>query len=168
MARRSAGSQGSAVAHVTAGTYNRVTIAADTLDWTSGAEWELTDLATNVAASGKDELYSWIRAKIYVCATGERCVYEYAVIKCASTDALQNLDDSPTVELLHKQHKVLARDIMMVPAPVNSSVKPVKFEFFNVQLNDGEELRLVIRPIATNTVDLGTYYGLLEWRKVGG
>lgn len=164
------GTDSAAVQHVTRGTYQREIVADSGLTLTPGTEFEVNELGDNVVAStaDKDELFSWVRGFLFVYDTTNHVVYEWAVVRQLSTDGLPDFNSSSAVEALHKDKKILARGMLLCPDPDSGGpVKPIKFEFYNVALRYGEELRLVIRPIQSSGGASGRVDGLVEWRQVG-
>lgn len=165
--RSSAG--GVAVAYVTAGTYQRDLIQAEAQAFTQGTEFEISDVSDAIVAAtaNKDELFSWVRGKVFKFITDGYDCYEWMVLRQNSADALPDLNDNAAVEILQKEKRIYTRGFELVPDPDSGGpVKPIKFELFNVKLRYGEEIRLVIRPLVT-TAATGRYYGLIEWRQVG-
>ena len=158
----------SAVRHVTSGTYHRDIIIQRSLTFTAGTEWEVPELATNIVADdGRDALFSWVRCVFWVYDEGTRHLYEWFVIRCDKDEALQDMNTDSVVENLHKQGRILRRDIVQVFDPEAGNIKKNKFELYNVKLDDDEELRLVVRPITTGGASAGAADGVLEWREVG-
>lgn len=156
------------LSHVTSGTYQREIISQTGLTFAAGTEAEVTAIAANVIADdAKDALFSWVRVSFVLYSTAEEMVYEWALIRCDKDDATQDLNDSPTVELLQKEGRILKRGMATVPVPSNSPVRWQRFSVYQVQLFDDEELRLLIRPITGSSAATGRIYGLLEWREVG-
>lgn len=156
--------------HVTKGTYQREVFSSQVNTFTAGSEFEISNLAAHAVAStaSKDEFFSWIRCKAYVCSVAEGFCYEWMVIKCDAADALQDLNDAEVVEELHKEKRIFARGLeLSCDRDSGGPIKAIKFELFNISLDYPEELRLVIRPITTTSADAGTYMGLLEWRQLG-
>lgn len=150
------------------GTYQRDLIADTAQSWTGATEFEVDELSDAVFASGKDEMYSWVRGMVFLYDSDAFWGYEWMVIKCDSADALQDLNNNSAVEDLLKEGRIFARGLHMLPAPsTGAPVRPIKFEFYKVELQDGEELRLVIRPLITCNAGKGYIYGILEWRQVG-
>lgn len=133
-----------------------------------GTEAEVLAVATDIAGSATaDTMYSWIRAKIYLLNTAvEPLVYEWALIKCQSTDALQDLSDEAVMEKLQKESRIFAREFHAT-GKNESGLKPISFELYNVKLDLGEELRLVVLPHRSTAGATAEYYGVLEWRQVG-
>lgn len=162
------GTSSQAISHVTSGTYHRDIISLADQTWATGSEFEVTTVASHIVADdSRDALFSWIRAKMYIFSIAERQFYEYAVIRCDKDEALQDLDDDTVMENLHKQGRILRRDLIMCCDPDGGSVPAVKFELYNVKLDDDEELRMVVRPIVASSAASGNVFGLLEWREVG-
>lgn len=158
-----------AVKFVTRGTYQREIVNNGALTFADGTEYEIPAIAQNVLAgtANQDELYSWIRGIVYVYDTTGTMMYEWMLLKLGTADADPDLNDSPTVELLHKEKKIFGRGITMVCDPdAGAPVKPIKFELYQVHLPYGKELRLLIRPITVTGAATGYCKGLLEWRKV--
>lgn len=166
MAKRGSGSQ--AVDFVTKGTYQRLLVEPAVVQHVSGTEGEITAIAGVILTPAEgDAMFSWIRYKSFIYSTdavGDKLLFEYALIKCGTGDALQDLNDSVKMEDLHKQSRVFARDTIFVRS---GDAKTIKFELFNVALDNGEELRLVIRPWITTTGASVFHRGVLEWRQVG-
>lgn len=155
---------------MTKGTYQREIIALSALDWVAGAEYEVTAVASNIIASTaqKDELYSWVRGTLFVYDVTSGITYEWMLIKSVSSDATQDLNDSDVVEKLHKERRIFARGLVLVPDPdAGGPVKPISFQVYNVALPYGEELRLLLRPIRASGTANGRIDGLIEWRQVG-
>lgn len=153
---------------VTRGTYQREVFSQLALTFAGATEDEVDAVATNIVASAdKDELFSWVRCQFKVHSVAEAFHYEWMLIRCLSADAMQDLDDSDTMEYLQKEGRVLKRGLVSVALPNYAAARWQKFEVYNVALNDGEELRLLIRPLVGSTADAGRIYGLLEWRQVG-
>lgn len=152
-----------AIDFVTSGSYKRDLTYSGDYDGTQNTEHELEELATAVLADTQDELYSWIRYQGYVISEGTSVAFEYAVVKCLSTDSLQDLNDDAVVELLQKEGKLFTRG-WVVQSPYGHP-KKMSFEFFNVKLKAGEELRLIVRPQLT-WADAFRFSDL-EYRKVG-
>lgn len=158
-----------AVAHVTSGTYHRDLIEAGAgVQWVTGTEVEVTQVAEHIVADdGRDALFSWIRMQFWLYDTAQRTMGEWAVIRCDKDEALQDLNDDVVVENLHKQGRILRRDMFMSCDPDGGSIKRHKVELFNVKLDDDEELRLVIRPWVSAAGATCYATGILEWREVG-
>lgn len=157
-----------AVQFVTSGTYQRDIVYQDSIQWAAGTEDEVDQVATSIAGSGtEDTMYSWIRGKIYINNnSGEHMCYEWALIKCQSADAMQDLNDAAAMEKLMRESRIFGRDIWACGA-TRTSLKPVKFELYQVKLQVGEELRLVVRPVVGSAAGSVGYMGLIEYRKVG-
>jgi hypothetical protein len=153
---------------MTAGTYQRELSSQTAITWTGGTETEVTALANSIVANvaDQDEMWSWIRFQFYVGHSSAFMYYEYMVIKCLATDATQDLNSSSVVESLHKQSRIFARGLMYSCSSAGAS-KPIKLELYNVKLEYGEELRLLIRPLHDVVGATGMVYGLLEFRRVG-
>lgn len=160
--------KGSAVGFVTKGTYNREACDEGAFTLTAGTEKEVANVAVYIhaTAAGGDQLYSWIRGCFFVWAdTG--MLYEWALVKGLIGAAVPNLNDSDTVEKLHKDGKLFARGIDMSPIKETGRLKPIKFELYNVILQDGEELMMIVNPWCTSGANNARIMGLLEWRQVG-
>lgn len=158
-----------AVRVVTSGTYQRELVDTS-FAWQAGTEVEETVMSTYITATTKDELFSWIRYNVAVFGQGAAGVlFEYAVFRCKSADATQDMNDSDAMEYLQKEGRILTRGIVSQGDwAAGLSSKLLKMEFFNVKIPDDEELRFLIRPI----FPAGPYansriIGLLEYRKVG-
>lgn len=158
----------SSVQFVTSGTYQRALVYQDNMTWVANTEDEVDGVAAAIAGDvTKDTMYSWIRAKIYVNNNvAEHMGFEWALIKCASGDALQDLNSAADMEKLMKESRIFARDVQYYSLS-RGSVKPIRFELFNVKLNLGDELRLVVRPLCASAGASMYYIGLIEWRQVG-
>ncbi|MEO5351407.1 MAG: hypothetical protein H7836_17460, partial [Magnetococcus sp. YQC-3] len=91
--------------------------------------------------------------------------FEWFVIRMNASDAVPNMDDSDTVELLHKEKRIYARGFVSQANLSYAPIKPVKFEFYNVRLRDGEELRFILKPWTTHAD--GIVRSIVEWRQVG-
>lgn len=150
---------------VTQGTYNVFRATDSGIAWTDGTEYESTRVSNQVLASGKDELYSWVRGQFLLYSVGSPWRYEWFVVRMNSADALPDFDTSSEVEVLQKEKRIYARGMIMAPLRTYSSIRTVKFELYNVKLRDGEELRLIIKPYGT--VADGVVQSVMEWRKVG-
>ena len=159
-----------AIQHVTQGTYQREIVDSNALTFVAGTEYEVAVLASNVLAdtADKDELFSWVRGMFFVFDTGTYCAFEWMVYKTLIADADVDMNASAAMEALHKDSKLFGRGILLQPDPDSGGpVRPVKFEFFNVKLRYGEELRLLLRPIAASGGATGHVHGVIEWRQVG-
>jgi hypothetical protein len=158
-----------AVDFVTGGTYQRNVVNETGITFTAGTEIEGTSLASVIVAdvADQDSLFSWVRGKLYIYHNSLPIIFEWMIIKCLGTDALQDLNDNAVVEKLHKESRIMARDVSYGGTPTYVPPKNIKFEFYNVKLDTGEELRLVIRPILGGAGATGVICGLLEWREVG-
>lgn len=153
-----------ALEHVTSGTYQRELESLQAQSWTADTEVELPELATDIVASGQDEMFSWIRGHYMLWDTASALALEYAVIRCKSTDALQDLNDGSTMEALQKEGRIFKTGLLAVQ--IYTRIIEIKFEFKQVKLPDGEELRLVIRPLRT-TSNSTEIVAKVEWRKIG-
>lgn len=151
---------------VTKGTYQRSLISDVNRQIAATVEYEVADVATAIAGSATaDTLYSWVRGRGWFLnsVAAEGICLEWMIIKCASGDALQDLNDSAIVEDLHREGRVFARDMC---AFVSGS-RQFEFEFYNVKLDLGDELRMVVRPITGTAGATFHTVGVLEWRQVG-
>lgn len=163
---KTGGSQ--AIAHVTSGTYHRTLIDTAPAQWVADTEVEETHVSTEIVADdGRDALFSWIRVQFYLYDTESRTFGEWMLIRCDAGEALQDLNDDTVVENLHKQGRILRRDLFMSCDPDGGSIKRHKFELYNVKLDDDEELRLVIRPWVSAAAATCFVRGIIEWREVG-
>lgn len=161
------------VRHVTEGTYNCERYLTVNQTWaSSGAEYEIEGLNLATAATGKDVMFSWIRGHGFLWdahatqSSREVIAYEWFVLRLEQGASIPDMDDGDTVEALHKQRRVFARGVVSQPPVQNAHMKGLKFELFNVVVPDGEELTLIVRPIAGGT-GYGKTWLLLEWRQVG-
>lgn len=151
---------------VTSGTYQREVVNQSGLDLVVGTEAEIPELATNIVCT-EDALLSWVRMHWAHYSHTEAELYEWFVIKCQSSDGIQDLSSATVVEDLQRLKKIFGRGVVTQCAAAYGKVKVMKLEFFQVKLNRGEELRLVLRPILANTASAGKYFAVLEWRQVG-
>lgn len=151
---------------VTSGTYQREVSTDSAFDLTAGTEKELPLLATHIVCT-EDALLSWIRMFWNVSASDERTVYEWFVIRCQAADSTQDLSTNTVVEDLQRAKKILKRGLVSQSHYLAGGNKIQKLELFNVKLSRGEELRLLIRPLFSNTANHVIMYALLEWRQVG-
>lgn len=149
------------------GTYQRELIADAPADWAVGTEVEQTTVATKLVASGQDERVLWARFSVYVYDASVPTITEWMLLKCLATDAIQDMNDSSAIELLLKRGKILKRGYHHANANLAyGSASKVKWEIFNVDLNDGEELRMLFRPVL-NAGTATSVVGELEYRLAG-
>lgn len=154
-----------ALEHVTRGTYHRASVDTGSQTWTISTELELDELSDVLAASGKDEMFSWIRYQFWLYSAASACRFEWMLVKQLSTEALPDMNDDATMEYLFKERKIFARGLMAQTAPTYG-VRMIKGELYNVKLSDGEELRFVIRPMTAGLSDMAEK-GLIEYRQIG-
>lgn len=147
------------------GTYQYVEISVVPQDLTVGTDYEIGAVATALIAAGQDERVLWARAKIFTCDNGQQMLGKWALIKCLATDALQDLNSATDLELLLKRKHILARGWVQSPHVSYGRMSHIDFEVFNVDLNDGEELRLVYCPVVAGSAQ--PFYGDLEYRIAG-
>lgn len=152
---------------VVSGTYHRELITATGVTDAAGTERELTTLANIVKADSKDELFSWIRYVVYRWSSADPICYEWAVIRCQQSDATQDLNADATVEGLQRMGRILKRGIIWDLPVAGSGPRPIKFELFNVKLDVGEELRILLCPWVSTAGATVSEKGLLEYRQVG-
>lgn len=154
-----------AIEQVTNASYQRA-LMNDTPALTGGVEAELAVLAGNITADdSKDTLFPWIREKIYVSCASQPTLLFWYVIKCLGTDAVQQVLDDAVLEQLQRDSKIFARGAVKIPYfAVTGGYASFDYEFHNVKLKDGEELRVVIH--AVDSVTIGAF-GDLEWRETG-
>lgn len=152
---------------VTQGTYNVYRATDSGLSFTAGTEYASSRLSNQVAASGKDEMYSWIRGMFRIIhSDASVCSGEWFVLKQKTTDALPDMDTSAEVEVLQKEKRIFAHGMFSNGSATYYPPKWIKFQLYNVKLNDGEELRFVFKPFTT-TVGHGQIMSIMEWRAVG-
>lgn len=152
------------------GTYQRMEFETTLNDFVAGTEQVVTAMSDNIAAPETTEaMYSWIRFTTFVVDQGDWSVFEYAVVRCDADDAMQNLNDETAVEELHREGRILSRDLVMQPAPLYGRMRELELEFYNVKLLPDEQLRFIVRPLRTSAGSAGQAraYGVLEWRQVG-
>lgn len=152
--------------HLTQGTYQIVRSTDSGLSHAVATEYENDDLSTVVVASGADKLYSWVKGQHLVWNTGGHSGYEWFVIRQNAGTAAPDMDNSDTVEVLHKEKRIYARGLIHQPNPVYQRLKPITYEFYNVRLRDGEELQLIIKPFVAVTSTV-SQYNTVEYRIVG-
>lgn len=154
---------------LTSGTYRRSEISQLSLSFSSGTELEVTQVATDlVADDSKDTVFTWLRIHFMLFDSAEVMPFEYALIRCDTGDALQDMNSDSTMEELQQEGRILARGIKFVgdvnaggPCPL------IKIEKYKVVVPDGEELRLVVKPMSAGTASGGVIRGVLEWREAG-
>lgn len=149
------------------GTYQRELIYTGPTDWTVGTEVEQATVAQYLVASGQDEKILWARFHCFLFDTTVATITEWMLIKCSATDAIQDLNDSAVIELLLKRGKILKRGWHRDSSEAYGNSRAIKWEVYNVNLNDGEELRMLFRPV-TNAGANQMVIGELEYRIAGG
>lgn len=154
-----------ALEHVTRGTYQRALVEETGQTWAVGTEFEAEDISDVLVASGKDEMFSWIRYQLWLYQTDGPCKYEWMLVRQASADPLPDMNDSSVMEYLFKEKKIFSRGLM-AQTEDTYGLRALKAELFNVKLYDGEEIRLVVRPISSVTAT-GVQRGIVEYRKIG-
>lgn len=167
MPRDSSG-QNVGLEYVTSGTYQCEHSPPTALSVVADTEVELGLLATNIVCT-EDALISWIRYRWAVWSIDEPLVFEWFLIKCQSTDAIQDLSDNLVIEGLQRDSKIFARGVQVEPVGGRDATAPVlhTHQFYNVKLKRGEELRMVIMPYSSCTASHAFAVQLLEWRQVG-
>lgn len=158
----------SVVQFLTSGTYKREEDDNTGVSYTAGTEVEISVVANNLFASlTEDVMFSWARCEAYLFDTTKYQLYEWALIRCAQADALQDLNDEDAVAALHREGRLLKRGMIYQNAAPYGRCKPIKFEVYNVKLLPAEELRLVVRPLVSSGAGTIEEHIVLEWRKVG-
>jgi hypothetical protein len=154
------------VKFLTSGTYRMSDWSDPVLGFVADTEVEVPIVSTEVYASGTDEMYSFVRGKFWFTCTTTSSIAEWYLLKCLATDATQDLSNDTVVEGLQVDRRIFARGVFTTGIEGYSPFGVIKFAKYNVKLRDGEELRLLVRPIKAGAVTIKAY-GILEWRKVG-
>jgi hypothetical protein len=150
--------------YVLSGSYQTEEQAWATRDLTENVEQEIALLSDNIAAPTDDVLLSWIRFR-WTCQTlDEPVAYEWYLLKCKSTDALQDLSDELVIEAMQRDKAILKRGTYIL-GYATVGYKMTTIQLYNVKLERGYELRLVIRPIISTGHCKS--WARLEWRQVG-
>lgn len=149
------------------GTYQRELISYTSLTQVVGTEYELAMVATKLLASGADERIKWARFHVLCFDIGQFVTGEWMLYKCLSTDADIDMNTAATIELLQKRGNLLKRGYYVSSKADYGKLQGIKFEIYNVDLNDGEELRLLIRPIQISGANTFNIQGELEYRIAG-
>lgn len=164
--RRVPGVTTTTLQHAVSGTYQteQINVSADL---TAGTEWELAVMAANILANtdSKDEVFSWIRLTMVSYDTAQGIVFEWFVVRCLITDALQDMDDEGVVEALQKDNRILRRGFYRTGSPLYTNAPILDEEFHKVRLRYGEELRFIVNPIYCGAAQF--FQGRLEWRQQG-
>lgn len=156
-----------ALEQVTNASYQRE-IVNDSGTLAAGAELEGVAFSDNIKASGSDALFPWIRAHVYFAGMDSYDLVFWYVVKCLSTDALQNISDSAVLEGLQKTGKVFARGVLPVNTVGVGTFRGTKeLEWKNVKLKDGEELRLIVHTLFGQETSGLAIVTDLEWRQTG-
>lgn len=141
-------------------------------DFTAGTEKLLGGVSTVLLASANDEVINWMKLMFVVFPDNQVAnfaLYQWWLIKQKTTDALPNFDSANfEYDRLIRNGQVLGRskDIVAVGNDAYTNHRCITVEKYNIRLQKGEELRLVIRPL--NTIADGVYeFTALEYRLAG-